>query len=88
MKILFKRRTYDITTGEAIKNEPKVAIPFEYLYKQPSSNEKISYTLVSLTNHDGNSLDCGNYVSDIFDGSTGIWWHCYDDNITQISDFT
>ena len=68
------------------KNEPKVAIPFKYLYKQPSSNDKKSYTLVSRINHDGDSLDFGHYVSNIFDANTGIWWHCDDDNITQISD--
>ena len=59
LKIIFQRGTYDMTSGEAVTNELKAAIPFEYLYKQPSSNEKISYTLVSLINHDGNSLDCG-----------------------------
>ena len=72
----------------ATKNELKVAIPSEYLFKKPSSNEKISYTLVSLINNDGDSLDCGYYVGDVFDSSTGIWWHCDDDNITEISDFT
>ena len=77
-----------MTTGEAIKNELKVAVPLGVLYKKPSSNEKISYTLVSLINNYGDSLDCGNYVSDVFDANTGIWWHCDDDNITQISDFT
>ena len=86
LKILFQRGTYDMTSGEAVKNELKVAMPSEYLNKQPSSNEKISYTLVSLINHDGDSLECGNYVSDVFHSSTGIWWHCDDDNITQISD--
>ena len=40
-----------------------------------------------LSNHDGDSLDCGHYVSDIFDDITGIWWRCDDDNTTQISDF-
>ena len=75
-----------MTSDEALKNELKVAIPSEYLYKQPSSNEKISYTLVSMINHDGDSLDCGHYVSNVFDSSTGIWWHCDDENITQISD--
>ena len=70
----------------ATKNELRVDITSEYLHKQPSSNEKISYTLVSLINHDGDSLDCGNYVSDVFDISTGIWWHFDDDNITEISD--
>ena len=50
----------------ATKNELKVAVLSEYLFKQPSINEKISYTLVSLINHDGDSLDCGHYVSDIF----------------------
>ena len=77
-----------MNTGEAIKNELKVAIPFVFLYKKPSSNERISYTLVSLINHDGNLLDCGHYVSDIFDANTSILWHCDDNNITQISDFT
>ena len=56
------------------------------MFKQPSSNEKISYTLVSMINHDGDSMDCGHDVSDVFDSSTGIWWHCDDDNITEISD--
>ena len=36
--------------------------------------------------HDGDSLDCGHYVSDVFDTSTGIWWHCDDENITEIID--
>ena len=70
----------------ATKNEVKVGIPSEYMFKQQSSNEKISYTLVPLINHDGDSLDCGHYVSDICDSSTGIWWHCDDDNITEVSD--
>ena len=70
----------------ATKNELKVSIPPEYLFKQPSSNEKISYTLVSLISHDGDSLNCGNYVSDVFDSSTGTLWHCDDENITVISD--
>ena len=70
----------------ATKNVLQVAIPSEYLYRKPSSNEKISYTLVSLINHDVDLLDCGHYVSDVFDSSLGIWWHCDDDNITEISD--
>ena len=37
--------------------------------------------------HDGDSLDCVHYVSDVFDASTGIWWHCDDANIIEISDF-
>ena len=86
LKIHFQRGGYDITTLVATKNEVKVAIPSEYMFKQPSSNEKISYTLVSLINHYGYSLDCGHYVSDVFDSSTGIWWHCDDENITEISD--
>ena len=41
---------------------------------------------MSLINHDGDSLDCGHYVGDVFDANTGVWWHCDDDNITQITD--
>ena len=33
IKILFQRGTYDMTTGEVIKNELKVTIPLEFLYK-------------------------------------------------------
>ena len=58
------------------------------MIKLQSSNYKISYTLVSLVNCDGNSLECGHYVSDVFDSRTGIWWHCDDDNITELSDLT
>ena len=35
----------------------------------------------------GDSLDCEIYFSDVFDVNTGIWWHCDDVNITEISDF-
>ena len=56
------------------------------MFKLQSSNEKISYTLVSLINHDGESLDYGHHVSDVFDSSTGMWWHYDDDNITELSD--
>ena len=86
LKILFQIGTYDMTTFKAIQNELKVDIPLEFLYTQPSSNENISCTLVSLINHNGDLLDCGNSINDIFDASTSIWWHCDDDNITQISD--
>ena len=37
--------------------------------------------------HDGNLLHCGNSFSDVSDVNTGIWWHCDDDEITQISGF-
>ena len=62
-----------MATGKAIKNEPKVAIPLGFLYKIYLSNDKISYTLLSLIYHDGESLDCGHYVSDVSDTRTGIW---------------
>ena len=75
-----------MTSGEAVKNELKFSIPSEYFCKKPSSNEKISCTLILLINHDGDSLNCGQYVSDVFDTSTGIWWQYDYDNITQISD--
>ena len=42
LKILLQRGNYDSTTLVATKNEVKVAIPSEYIFKQPSSNEKIS----------------------------------------------
>ena len=35
--------------------------------------------------HDRESLCCGHYISDVFDSNTGIWCHCDDVNITEIS---
>ena len=35
LKILFQKVTYDMTIGEVVKNELKLAMPSEYLYKQP-----------------------------------------------------
>ena len=46
LKILFQSGSYDSTTFVATKNEVKVVIPSEYMLKQTSSNENISYTLV------------------------------------------
>ena len=37
--------------------------------------------------HDVDSLEYGHYFSSVFDTNTGIWWHCYGDEITKISDF-
>ena len=42
LNILFQRGTYDMTTGEAIKNELKVSIPLGGLYKKPPINYNIS----------------------------------------------
>ena len=41
-----------------------------------------------LINQYGDSLDCGHCVSGGFDSIIGIWWHCDDENITEISDLT
>ena len=35
--------------------------------------------------HDGDSLGCGHYFSDLFNASKIIWWNCNDDEITEIS---
>ena len=36
--------------------------------------------------HDGDSLNCEHYFSDVFDTNTNIWWPCDDVNITEIND--
>ena len=41
---------------------------------------------MSLISHYGDSLNCGHYFSDVFDFKTGIWWHCDDSNVKEISD--
>ena len=85
--ILLQRETYDISKYQVIQNECKVAMPSEDFINKPSINEKISYTLVSIIMHDGDSLDCVHYFRDVFDAKTGIWWNCDDANITEISNF-
>ena len=37
--------------------------------------------------HYMNSLDSLHYCIDVFDVNTGIWWHCDDDESTQIGEF-
>ena len=44
LNILFQRGSYDSITFVATKNEVKVGIPSEYMFKLQSSNDKISYT--------------------------------------------
>ena len=83
-----QRGKYDTKKYRVIKNECKFATPSEYFIKKPSSNEKISYKLVSLIMRDGKSLDCEHYFSDVFDTKSGILWHCDDSNIKEISNFT
>ena len=36
--------------------------------------------------YDGECLEFGHYVNDMFDANTGICWHGDDTKITQISD--
>ena len=55
--------------------------------RKRESNDKISHALSSLIMNDGSSLHFGHYVSDVFDTNTVIWWHCDDDNVTQICYF-
>ena len=87
LKILLQRGNYDMFDGWDISNECKISIQSGFLIKMPSQKEKITCTLVSLIMHDGELLDFVHYVSDVFDTSTGIWWHCDDDDITEISYF-
>ena len=75
-----------MNTDQDIKNEQKFAITLDFIYKIPSSNDNVSYTLVSLIMHYGRYLDYRHYVSDVFDTNTGIWWHCDDYKTTKISD--
>ena len=42
---------------------------------------------MSLIIHYGDCLDCGHYVSDVFNANTGILWLSDDDDITEIGDF-
>ena len=87
LNVLLQRGMHDTTSDRDRKHEQKIAM-LSFFYRIPSSKDKISYTIVSLIIHDGNSLDCWNYVSDVFNTNTGIWWHRDDDNITKISDLS
>ena len=67
-----------MTNSRDIKNKNMVAIPLGFIYKIPSSNEQMLYTLVSLIMYGGDYLDCRHYFGNVFDINTGIWWHCDD----------
>ena len=84
LKIILQTGTFDMVDVWAINNEYNISIPF--LIKIPSWKKKITYTILSLIIHDSDSLECGHYTSDVFDGNIGIWWHCDNDDITEIID--
>ena len=44
----------------------------------------VTYTIVLVNNHDGNSMSTGQHLCDKLDFNTGIWWCCDDNNITQL----
>ena len=67
--VLLQRVMYDITSDRDRKHEQKIAI-LSFFYRIPSSKDKISYSLVSLIMHDGESLNSGHYVRDFFDTNT------------------
>ena len=85
--ILLPLSMFDYDDKGAKNNWCKVAIPSEFFINIPSPKDKISCTLVSLIMHDDNSLDCGHFISDVFDFNSWIWWHCDNDNISQICCF-
>ena len=62
-------------------------MPSVFFITIPSRKQKISYTIVSLIMHDGKSLYFGHYVSDFLNDNTEMWWHCDDDEITELCDF-
>ena len=76
-----------MNTFQAIKITIKLQSHQNFSFKKSLVNEKVTYTLVSLISHYGESLDFGHYVSNYFYFNTEIWWHCDDANITEISAF-
>ena len=49
-------------------------------------NDEVVYILVSIKLHVGNYMN-GHYVCDVLNYSTGTWWNCDDDTITNYSRF-
>ena len=47
------------------------------------NNPKVIYILVSIKLQISNDMDKGNYVCDVLDYSTGKWWNCDDEKVTQ-----
>ena len=41
------------------------------------------YIIVSIKLHIGKDMDKSHYVCYVLDYSTGAWWNCDDDTITQ-----
>ena len=86
MNITLQRSLLDFLEIQAKNNEYIISIPSEFLI--PSQKDKIIYTLVSLFMYYCDLLVYGKYDSDAFDSNTGIWWQCYDDEISEISDLS
>ena len=84
LRILLQRKQYHWHTQISTKINPGIEIPSEYLYNFTQDTEDVTYNLVYLNDHGGNSMSPSNYLYDTLYFNTGIWWYCDDDKITKL----
>ena len=60
----------------------KISLPDQYYISFPN-NPEVLYILVFIKLHIGNDVDKGHYVCNVLDYTTGPWWNCDDEKITQ-----
>ena len=64
------------------KNKTKIALPAQYYMSFPN-NREVLYIIFSIKLHIGNDMDQVQYVCDVLEYNTGIWWNCDDEKVTQ-----
>ena len=74
LRILLQRKQYHWHTQISTKINPGIEIPSEYLYNFTQDTEDVTYTLVPVNYRDGTSMRTVNYLGEILEFYTGIWW--------------
>ena len=77
-----------ITGRHRVPKNLRIEITSEYPFNFPQEMENVTYTLVFVNDHDGNSMSPGHYLCDILYFNTGIQWRCNNDIITQLREIT
>ena len=63
---------HDNWKTKSSKKNLRMEITSEYPFNFPQEMENVTYTLVFVNDHDGNSMSPGHYLCDILDFNTGI----------------
>ena len=83
LRTSLQKSNFNYEKMNTAKIKPKIALPAQYSVSFPDKHPEVLYIIFSIKLHIGNGTDKGHYVFDVLYYSTGTWWNCNDETITQ-----